>query len=134
MMIRFTVPGIPVAKGRPRFSMKDGFPRTYTPANTLSYEAHVKVEGIAANCKPIDRPLKAIIEAWFPFPKSKDALKKIESNLGQCTKKPDVDNLAKAILDALNGVAYADDSQVYSLTVTKGYDKEPCVDVTLEYD
>jgi Holliday junction resolvase RusA-like endonuclease len=41
--------------------------------------------------------------------------------LEQKITKPDVDNLAKAILDALNGVAYEDDSQVYSLEVQKWY-------------
>jgi len=37
------------------------------------------------------------------------------------TKKPDIDNLAKAVLDALNGVAWHDDSQIYQLHIIKYY-------------
>ena len=35
------------------------------------------------------------------------------------TYKPDADNIAKAVLDAMNGLAFVDDSQVVSLTATK---------------
>ena len=40
-------------------------------------------------------------------------------------KKPDLDNMAKAVLDALNGLAYIDDSQIYSLTLYKTYSEQP---------
>ncbi len=114
--------------------MKNGYPVAYTPQKTTDYEKLVAQAAVLAGCKPLEGPVKVLIECWFQFPKSKDALKKIAANKGQCTKRPDADNLAKGILDSLNSVAYLDDAQVYSLTVTKGYDDTPCVDVTLEYD
>ena len=48
------------------------------------------------------------------------------------TKKPDADNLAKAILDALNGVAYPDDAQIVKLTVRKRYGEADMVHVLIE--
>jgi Holliday junction resolvase RusA-like endonuclease len=45
------------------------------------------------------------------------------------TKKPDLDNLAKSVLDGLNGVVYLDDSQLVSLHITKVYDHSPGVDI-----
>ena len=47
------------------------------------------------------------------------------------TQKPDADNIAKSVLDALNGLAYADDKQIVTLVVDKYYDEEPCVHVKL---
>ena len=47
------------------------------------------------------------------------------------TQKPDADNIAKSVLDALNGLAYADDKQVVTLEVDKHYGEEPCVHVKL---
>ena len=134
MIIQFSIMGSPVAKGRPRFSMHGGVPHTYTPQKTRDYEALIAQEARLAGCTPSEKPLKMTVEAWFLLPKSKDALRKIESNLGQCTKKPDVDNIFKIYGDALNGIAYLDDSQIYSGTCTKGYADVECVDVTLEYD
>ncbi|MDF2537449.1 MAG: Holliday junction resolvase [Herbinix sp.] len=48
------------------------------------------------------------------------------------TKKPDIDNIAKVILDALNGIAYKDDTQVVTLEVRKFYKDTPCVIVDIE--
>jgi len=45
------------------------------------------------------------------------------------TIKPDTDNIAKSILDSLNGIAYKDDKQVVMLTVEKRYDEIPSVSV-----
>lgn len=47
-------------------------------------------------------------------------------------KKPDLDNMAKSVLDALNGLAYIDDSQIYSLTLFKTYSEQPRTELMLE--
>lgn len=47
-------------------------------------------------------------------------------------KKPDIDNVVKAVLDALNGVAYRDDTQVVELHVRKSYSEKPRVEVSIE--
>ena len=48
------------------------------------------------------------------------------------TKKPDCDNIAKIVLDSLNGIAFMDDKQVVNLVVTKNYDSIPCVEVDIK--
>ena len=118
MKVTFTVPGIPVGKGRPRF-MKNG--HTYTPQKTRDYEGKVvrcwkcqSGKGFAAGV-----PLVAHIAAYFPLPKSLSKKRAAELDGTPHVKKCDADNLAKAILDALNTHAYQDDSAIAFLTVRK---------------
>ena len=75
--------------------------------------------------------LRAEIIAYFPIPKSTSKKKRDEMERGLIlpTKKPDTDNIAKAILDALNGLAYYDDAQVVHLEVQKRYSNEPRAEV-----
>jgi Holliday junction resolvase RusA-like endonuclease len=84
--------------------------------------------------KSLQGPLKATIEAYHTIPKSKSKKTKEEmrENLIRPTKKADADNIAKSVLDALNGVAYKDDSSVVELTVSKYWADEGFVKVTLE--
>lgn len=118
MKVTFTIPGIPVGKGRPRF-MKNG--HTYTPQKTRDYESKVvqcwqcqSGKGFAAGV-----PLVAHITAYFPLPKSLSKKRVAELDGTPHVKKCDADNLAKAILDALNTHAYQDDSAIAFLTVRK---------------
>ena len=134
MKIKFTVPGEPKGKGRPRFS-RNG--HTYTPKETASYENLVKLE-YERQCQgqrfePVTM-LKMNIAAYFRIPKSASKAKRKKMLLGDLrpTKKPDMDNIIKIIADSLNGLAYHDDAQIVSAAVDKYYDDEPCVDVYLE--
>lgn len=135
-MIRFTVPGEPKAKARPRMSTRTG--QAYTPKETLSYESLVKwcyanTEGL----KKLEGEVVARIVAMYPIPKSmtrKNRQLIIEGKLHP-TKKPDLDNVAKIILDSLNNIAFHDDSQVVELTIEKHYSDNPRVEVILkEFD
>ena len=135
-MIQFTIPGIPVGKGRPKFSTINGHAVAYTPAKTASYENLVKLayqQQCTTQAFEKDAPLKAEIVAYFPVPKSTSKKKREEMLCGKIrhTKKPDTDNIAKAILDALNGIAYHDDSQIFNLTVRKRYAESPRAEVTI---
>ena len=135
-MIQFTVLGCPVGKGRPKFSTFNGHATAYTPAKTVSYETLVKLSyQQQCNDKPHDKdiPLRAEITAYFPIPKSTSMKRKLMMLDGQIrhTKKCDADNLAKAVLDALNGIAYYDDSQVCELSVSKLYSDNPRVIVNI---
>ena len=103
MKVEFTVPGIPVGKGRPRF-MKNG--HTYTPQKTRDYEDKVvqcwqcqSGKGFAAGV-----PLRATVTAFFTVPKSTSKKKAAALDGAPHTKRPDADNVAKAILDALKAV------------------------------
>lgn len=79
-------------------------------------------------------PLLVTITAYFPIPSKATKAERamILSGGGHVTSKPDADNIAKIILDALNGIAYEDDAQVEELTVRRRYAAEPCVRVTIE--
>ena len=79
-------------------------------------------------------PLICNILCAMPIPKSWTKARRQDAQQFDRwhTSKPDVDNLAKAVLDALNGILYEDDSQVVMLAVTKQYAKEePGTMVTL---
>lgn len=130
-MIKLEIPGEPVAKGRPRMT-KAGI--AYTPAKTVNYEVLVKELFIISRQKMLEGELIAYIDAYFGIPKSTPKKKYPDMVNGQIrpTKRPDLDNIAKTVLDALNGLAYSDDSQVVSLTVDKYYSDNPRVEVTIK--
>jgi Holliday junction resolvase RusA-like endonuclease len=116
-MIELIIPGEPVAKGRPRVTSK-GF--SYTPEKTKGYENLVKMCWQESGLTGLgNKPLSVIISLYFSVPKS--YLSKFNKHGLEHTKKPDLDNCAKTILDALNGLAYDDDSQIVELTIRKQY-------------
>lgn len=132
----FSVPGEPKGKGRTRHTRSV---HTYTPADTAAYEQLVRMsfKGKYPQAVPFekDAPLRVCINAWFGIPRSASKTKRelMEKGYVKPTKKPDTDNIAKIVMDALNGLAYHDDAQVTELTIKKGYahyDK-PCVDVLI---
>lgn len=129
--MKFEILGKPIGKGRPRLG-KYG---TYTPIKTANYETLVKLAFMDnfKSFKPMEGAVKAKITAVFTPPKSLSK-KKQEELLYKInyTKKPDVDNIAKIILDSLNGLAYKDDSQVSALLIFKDYGEQEKVIVELE--
>ena len=130
--ISFSVDGIPKGKMRPRFNGKTG--HTYTPQETVNYENYVKISyRMEHQNVKLSGPIEAEITGVFPVPKSTSKKKSqaMLTNGIKYTKKIDCDNLAKSVLDALNGVAYDDDAQIYNLIVHKKYGARPRVDVIL---
>lgn len=132
MIFEFTIPGKPCGKGRPRFT-KSG--HTFTPEKTANYETLVKLAFKQAypDAEPIAAKTAVVakITAYFPIPQSasKKQRGKMAGGLVLPTTKPDTDNIAKIVLDALNGIAYHDDAQIAQLTVLKRYSDEPKVTV-----
>ena len=137
MNAHFIVRGVPVGKGRPRFKMVNNHAVAYTPEKTVNYETLVKLsyQQQCAGVKfPDGVPLSVRINAYFPIPKSTSKKKRAQMEAGEIMhlKKPDCDNVAKACLDALNGIAFYDDSQVCDLTVMKLYSESPRVCITIK--
>lgn len=137
MNVFIKVLGEPVGKGRPRFSTKGGFPRAYTPAKTESYQKSIKAEYLE-NYIPLlfapNTPLLIIVNAFMPIPKStskKNRISMLEGHI-RPMKKPDADNILKAVMDALNGVAYEDDKQLVSTTCNKWYSEVPRTEIIIE--
>lgn len=135
MIFTFEIVGEPQGKGRPRFSTRGGFVKTYTPEKTASYENFVKVCYLNKyKGQKLDGEIIAEIIAYFSIPKSFSKKKRVQAIEGKImpTKKPDTDNIAKTILDSLNGIAFEDDKQVVALLVKKIYGEEAKVVVTLK--
>lgn len=132
-VVQFTVPGEPVAKGRPRFR-QNGF--AYTPQKTANFEALVKWEyhrQTGGYKFPDDAQLGMRVEAFFDIPKSKSKKMQKDMELGvvKHTKKPDADNILKSIADGICHIAYRDDSMLCYVEVTKKYSREPKTIVTI---
>lgn len=116
MTITFTIPGKPFAKQRPRATRQG---RVYTPKETVSFERTVGQIATQHFPAPIDGPVKVSIFATFEPAKSWSKRKTAEHLNRPHTQRPDLDNCAKAVLDALNRIAWADDGQVAEISVRK---------------
>ena len=135
MMVKFEIPGEAVPKARPRVVNVHGFSRTYTPKRTTNFENLVKV--MYTESYPdvvLSGPLAMEIRVFFQIPKSATKKNRTKWLTGRypVTKRPDLDNLIKSICDALNKVAYDDDSQVAEIHITKEYGEIPKTMVTLK--
>jgi Holliday junction resolvase RusA-like endonuclease len=127
-MISFSVPGDPVAKARARVTQWGA----YTPLTTVRAE-----HGIAAMARramrdmlPYDEPITLDIVAIFTAPKRSLKAQALPNAAFKMTK-PDIDNLAKTVLDACNGIVWRDDSRVAVLNITKIYGTTPRLDVAV---
>ena len=134
MMYEFEMIGSIVGKARPRMNTKTG--KAYTPTNTKNYEYFLRQWFIRKypNFKPIDGRVKVSIIAYFEVPKSTSKKKETEmlSNNISPTKKPDIDNIIKIVLDGINKFAFKDDTQVIKLGVEKKYAETPRIYVKIE--
>lgn len=72
----------------------------------------------------IDVPLEVKLLIWYPIPKRWNKKKTEENHLGYKITSPDIDNIAKSILDGMNGFAFDDDKQIALLKLSKCYDKK----------
>jgi len=131
-MIQFTIPGPPTGKGRPRATTINGMARMYTPKATTSYEGKVCMAYLAAGGEKLEGFIRMRIVATFEMPLSWSLKKRKASDGTWCGKKPDFDNLAKVVCDALNGVAYRDDAAVVFLAGEKRWGQDGSVVVEIE--
>ncbi len=133
MRYYFEIPEEPQGKARPRFDSRRKV--TYTPQKTREYEAIVRdcyrIQN--GNKESLSGAVRARITAYFAIPKSTTKRDRADMLAGVIlpTKKPDLDNIAKVILDALNGLAYRDDACVTEVTARKFYSESPRVEVEL---
>lgn len=129
MNITFTVPGHPVAKGRPRFVRRGNFVATYTPEKTANYENLVKMAATAAmnGQAPSKAPISLEMDLMLQVPVSWSKKKQHAAlnGLVLATKRPDVDNFAKILCDGCNGIVWNDDAQIIALRINKLYSNTP---------
>jgi len=124
MSITFSVPGGPVPQPRPRVSTRGGFARAYVPAQhpVHAYRQSLAAAARAAGLGETGDPLYVVIDAVFVRPKSHMTKAGVKATAPRLPR-PDVDNIAKAILDALQDVI-GDDTNVARLVVEKSYGQE----------
>lgn len=123
--IRMEIPTLVVPKARARI-LRSGI--AFTPEKTRSFEAEIRWHWQASKNKMIPKcPTAVTIGCYLPRPKS------TKKTVFIPVTKPDLDNCAKSILDALNGFAWADDNQVTDLNIFKRYALEaPRISLLIE--
>lgn len=134
MGFEFEVIGNIKGKARPRVNTYTG--KAYTPENTKDYEMLIKQYFKLKYPKfvPLENRVYVKIVAQFKIPKNttKKDTKLIEEGKLSPTKKPDIDNITKIVLDALNKMAFKDDNQITKLEVEKTYGLEEKIYVSIK--
>lgn len=129
--IKVRFPFEPQPKLRPRFKVRYNRVITFTPPATKAFENQVAeyykntVRGFRFEQ---GTPIAIELEFGLPIPKSTTKKRRQDITDGYIlhTKKPDIDNLTKSVMDALNGVAWHDDAQVCRIQAGKYYTDAPC--------
>ena len=134
MIYEFEIPGKVIGKGRPRLNSYTG--AVYTPTRTKDYESLVEQYFLLKypRFKALEGRIKVNIIAYFAIPKTtkkSDINEMLENNISP-TKKPDIDNIVKVLLDSMNKFAFKDDNQITKLEVEKKYAQEEKVYVKIE--
>lgn len=133
--LTFVVPGEAVGKGRPKFTVQGGYAKAYTPKKTVDYEKFIKSCYRSKYRNYIsDKAIRVMTFIYVKPSKSLSKKKKAKllNNEFLPSKKPDVDNVQKCILDALNKVAFNDDAQVVEQVTKKRFGEEDKVIVVIE--
>ena len=118
--ISFKVPGKAIGKQRPRVTRRG---HAYTPKKTKEYEKHIQACFLEEHQghKPWDCALKMTLVVYSEIPQSWSNKKKEKMAWMPCDKKPDLDNICKAICDALEKLAYTNDSRIAEMVMKKVY-------------
>jgi Holliday junction resolvase RusA-like endonuclease len=127
-MITIELEGVPLGKGRPRFTSWGGSKYAYTPVRTAAYEQALGYMALQAmrGKKPLTEAVRVVVRAFMPIPKSwpLSERKRAIVNAIRPTGKPDCDNILK-MLDALNKIVWLDDAQIVSAEIHKIYSSRP---------
>ena len=134
MIKHFIIWGDARGKQRPRVTTRGGTARTYTPEETVNYESMVKLEYMRQTGPyRFEGPLYMSVTICTAPPQSVSNAKRLQMLSGDIRpeRKPDLDNVAKIICDALNNLAYRDDKQIVDLWVKRYYAVHPGVCVVI---
>ena len=125
-MYEIEILGEIIGKQRPRVNMYTG--NVYTPNKTKDYEEWIKQNFFIKypNLKMLEGRVRIDIIAYLKIPKSTSKItqEKMKNNEISPQKKPDIDNIAKIVLDSLNNYIIKDDTQVSKISVEKMYSEE----------
>lgn len=128
--VEFTIPGdvVPWARAGSKGKIR------FTPKKQSDYMAAVKLIGSAAmkGKPPLEGPIMLDITATYPWPAAMSQKKRTNPAAQWRTARPDLDNIGKLIGDALNRIAWADDSQIACSMLRKVYGEQPGLLVKFE--
>lgn len=131
--VSFFVPGEAVGKGRPRVTTVGGHARMFTPKKTANYETLIAMAAQQAmhGRELIPGPVLMELTIRMPVAASWSKKKTAAALAGDVmpTKKPDADNVLKAICDGINGIVFKDDVQVVNVSMSKRFGEKPGVTV-----
>lgn len=137
--MKFVINGKPIAQARPQFTTHGGFSRAYDPAKSRRAKADVLGQVKMAmrtqsDFKPLENAIELNLTFYRPIPKGKSKKWRENAKKGVIlpTSRPDVDNYAKLIKDALNGYLWRDDSQVTDLIARKRYSDTPRIEIEVQ--
>lgn len=126
--IKFTVYGYPVPKARARtVRLPNGKMTSYTPKKTAAWEESIRLQALA--CRPeklLDGPLELNATFYLLRPKSRPKRMKYPDT------KPDLDNLGKSLIDALEGLIFTNDSRIVDKVLRKRYGEPPRVEINIK--
>lgn len=135
--LKLTIPGVPIAKKRPRFVRRGKFVTTYNCQATeegrwlLSVRESFRKNGLL---EPLSTPVSIAMTFFMPIPASATKKQRASIELNQAhTKKPDLDNCVKFVLDCLSGELFRDDSLVYRISAEKRYAVNPGTVLTVRW-
>lgn len=119
----------PVAQGRPRFSKRGRFIQVYDPPKSKEFKESVR-KLVRKREQLIDTPIEVVYRIYRSIPKStsKKNVELMEQGVVLPTKKPDWDNYAKGLQDALNGWLWTDDALICDAHVIKRYSTTPRIE------
>ena len=135
MLIKLNIPVKPIPKARPRASYFGGIARIYTPKRTKDVEQEIaQIARKRLPNEPLRSPVSISMVFCMPIPKSTSLKnrRKLEGT-PHVKKTGDIDNLIKTVLDALNGIAWEDDSQVFDVSAKKIHSREPSIELSITY-
>lgn len=124
LALAFSIPGVPVAQGRPRAVRFGNSARLYDPSKSRSWKGAAQVhmlealEAAGLRAPGFAGPVELVVSAVWPCPKGRER-KSAPAPRTWKASRPDADNVAKAVMDAANSVLLADDAQVVRLVVEK---------------
>jgi Holliday junction resolvase RusA-like endonuclease len=125
-MYQFEIFGTPVAQKQTRFTCSCGKGRCYDPSRKDKEHIQWQVKPLSPE-EPLTCAVELSIFFFMPIPKSASAplREQMRNRVILPDKKPDEDNLAYLITNALKGLVYDDDKRVCAKHVYKFYADEP---------
>lgn len=134
-MIELFIPGKPISKKRPRFFRRGSFVGTYNAQETEEGRWMLEAKSqLPAGFVPLSGAISMKIQFAFPYPSSFSKRLRKEQPWHWNTKKPDIDNLDKWVLDCLRNFVMGDDSCVVKLESEKFYSDKAGTRISIKGD